>query len=99
MFAAVRRYHVKPGRITEVARRVQDGLVPILSRQRGFVSYHCVDAGGNVALAFGVYDDRRSAEAANESASAWVKENLAELLGPGDVTVGKVIVSAVAARA
>lgn len=95
MFAAVRRYHVKPGRIAEVARRVQEGLVPILSRQRGFVSYHCIDAGDNVALAFGVYDDRRSAEAANDSASAWVKQNIAELLGTGEVMVGQVIVFAV----
>jgi len=99
MYAAVRRYHVKPGRITEVARRVQEGLVPVLSRQRGFVSYCCIDAGNNIALAVGTYDDRRAAEAANETASAWVKQNLAELLGPGEVTVGRVIVSAVAAHA
>ncbi len=97
MFAAVRRYHVKPGRIGEAARRVEEGLVPVLARQRGFVSYHCIDAGDNVALAVGVYRDRRSAEAANDTASAWVKENLAELLGAGDATVGKIIVSATAA--
>ena len=99
MFAAVRRYHVKPGRTAEVARRVDEGLVPVLSRQRGFRSYYCIDAGDNVALAVGIYDDRRSAEAANDAASAWIKENLAELLGPGDMAVGKVIVSAVAAHA
>lgn len=99
MFAAVRRYHVKPGRIAEVARRVQDGLVPVLTRERGFISYHAIDAGGNVALGVGMYQDRRSAEAANETATTWVKENLAELLGPGEVTVGRVIVAAVASPA
>ena len=98
MFAAVRRYHVKPGRIAEVARRVEQGLVPILLAQRGFVSYHAIDAGGNVALAVGIYADRRAAEAANETASVWVEEHLAELLGPADIAVGKVIVSALAAQ-
>ncbi len=99
MFAAVRRYHVKPGRIAEVSRRVQEGLVPVLAAQRGFVSYHCIDAGDNVALAVGLYDNRRSAEAANDTASAWVQENVADLLGPGEFTVGKVIASAAAVHA
>ncbi len=99
MFAAVRRYHVKPGRIAEVARRVQEGLVPILTQQRGFISYHCIDAGDGAALAVGLYNDRRAAESANDAATAWVKQNLADLLGPGDITVGKVIVSAVTAHA
>ncbi len=99
MFATVRRYHVKPGRITEVARRVEQGLVPLLLGQRGFISYHAIDAGRNEALAIGVYQDRRAAEAANEAAAAWVADNLAELLGPADSTVGRVIVSAQAVPA
>jgi hypothetical protein len=94
MFAAVRRYHVKPGRIADVAKRVRDGLVPLLNGQHGFIAYYAIDAGQNVALAVGVYKDRRSAEAANESATAWIKQNLAELLGPGDIAVGEVIVAA-----
>jgi hypothetical protein len=98
MFAAVRRYHVKPGRIADVARKVQEGLVPLLNRQDGFVSYFAIDAGNNVALGVGVYRDRRSAEAANESATSWVKENLADLLGPGESTVGAVIVASAADR-
>ncbi len=99
MFAAVRRYHVKPGRIAEVARRVEQGLVPLLLGQRGFISYHAIDAGSNEALAIGIYQDRRAAEAANETATAWVEENLAELLGPAETTVGRVIVSAQTAHA
>lgn len=99
MFAAVRRYHVKPGRIAEVTRLVQEGLLPVLSRQRGFAAYHAIDAGDNVLLAVGLYQDRRSAEAANDAASAWVKDHLAELLGPADAMVGKVIASASAVQA
>lgn len=94
MYAAIRRYHVKPGRIADVARRVQESLVPLLRAQRGFIAYHAIDAGDNIAVAIGLYENRRAAEAANETATDWVKQNLADLLGPGDVTVGKVFASA-----
>jgi len=94
MYAAVRRYHVKPGRIAEVARRVQEGLVPILTSQRGFLAYHAIDVGDNVAVAIGLYENRRAAEAGNEQAAQWVQQNLADLLGPGEIAVGRVIASA-----
>ena len=97
MFATIRRYQGKPGQIKEVSRRVQQSLVPILSKQKGFVSYHVVDAGSDVVISISLYHDRAAAEAANTAASQWVQANIADLVGTAQVTVGEVIVSAVGA--
>ncbi len=98
MFATIRRYQGKPGNTEEVMRRVQQRLVPMLTIQRGFVSYYAIDAGNDVAVSVSIYADRAAAEAANQSAASWVKQNLGDLVGPADVTVGEVRVSATAAH-
>ncbi len=95
MFTTIRRYHVRtPGQVEEIARRVEEGLVPIVSAQPGFVSYAAIDAGDGVELSISVYHDRAAAGAANEAAASWVKANLAELLGAAEVTMGERIVGA-----
>ncbi len=98
MFTTIRRYHVKkPGQAAEVARRVERGLVPILSRQPGFVSYSLIDAGQDVELSTSVYTDRCAADAANRVAASWVKDNLGDLVGAPEVTMGERLVTAIAA--
>jgi len=90
VFATIRRYQGKPGQTDETIRRVQKGLLPILIKQPGFVSYHAIDAGKDVAISVSIYKDRAAADAGNQAAAAWVKQNLADLIGAADVTVGEV---------
>lgn len=99
MFATIRRYQGQPGHTEEVLRRVQLGLIPMLTIQRGFVSYYAIDAGDDVALSVSIYADRASAEAANQSVTSWVRMNLGDLVGPADVTLGEVRLSATSAPA
>lgn len=96
MFATVRRYQGKPGHFEETVRRVQQGLIPILSQQPGFVSYYAVDGGNDVAASVSIYQSRAAADAANAEAASWVKSHLTELVGPAEVTVGEVRASATA---
>ena len=93
MFVTIRRYQVK-GSMQEVGNRVQKGLIPIVSKQPGFHSYHAIDAGSNVALSVSVYDNRAAAEAANKAAAQWVHGNLSGLVGNVEVTMGEVLASA-----
>jgi heme-degrading monooxygenase HmoA len=93
MFVSIRRYQVKPGSMPEVASRVQKGLVSLLSTQAGFVAYHAIDGGNNVAVSVSVYQDRAAAEAANKTAAQWVQANLSGLISGPEVTVGEVIAS------
>lgn len=93
MFATIRRYKVKAGSTPEVVQRVQDGLIPLLSRQPGFVTYYAIDSGNDVATSVSVYVDKPSADAANKTAAQWVNQNLVGLLGAPEVTVGEIVAS------
>jgi ketosteroid isomerase-like protein len=83
MYASIRRYQGQPGQMAETIDRVKQGLLPLLTAQPGFTSY-----------AFSLYESRVAADAANQAAASWVKSNLADLVGPGEVMVGEVLVSA-----
>jgi ketosteroid isomerase-like protein len=96
MFAAIRRYQGTPGQTAETIRRVRTGLVPILSKQPGFHAYHAIEAANDVAVSVSIYESRAAADAANRAAASWVNDNLAGLVGPVDLTVGEVAVSATA---
>jgi uncharacterized protein len=97
MYATIRRYQgLEPGRTDETVRRVKDGLLPIIGRQPGFASYLAVDVGNDVPVSVSIYESRAAAEAANQAAAAWVKTNLVDLVTPGEVLVGEVLLSATA---
>lgn len=94
MYATIRRYEgvTDPA---EAGRRVDEGFVPLLKELPGFVAYYWLDAGGGVMASASIFEDRDGAEASIEKASAWVADNIAELLpNPPDVTVGEVVASA-----
>jgi hypothetical protein len=76
-YGFVWRYACKPGDAREVAKRIGEALVPLLSSMPGFASYEAIDAGAGNALSFSAFVDRATAEAANRRALAWVKESLA----------------------
>jgi len=93
MVAAIRRVHVKAGQMNEVRRRVEQGLIPIISQIPGFVCYHAVDAGEDVAISVTLYQDRAAADAAIKAARPWAEANLVHLMGATEATVGEVVVS------
>ena len=91
MYASVRRYEgvIDPA---ETGRRVEEGFVPLISDLPSFVAYYWLDAGDGVMCSTSVFDDQAGAEASNERAAGWVKENLAELLpNPPEITAGPVV--------
>ena len=62
MFAAIRRYHTGPDSIDEVARKVNEGFVPLISDMPGFVAYIALDAGQGEYGTVSLFEDRASAE-------------------------------------
>jgi hypothetical protein len=79
MYASVRIYEgiEDPG---EVARRVSEEFVPLVSAIEGFVAYYFVDAGGGTMCSTSVFEDRSGAEASDEKAHAWAGERLNDLV-------------------
>jgi heme-degrading monooxygenase HmoA len=92
MYVAIRRMKAKPGSIDEAVRRVEDGLVPIISSVSGFVEYDVVQVGEDVGLTISVFETQEQAEESNRRAAEWVKQNLTPLAaGPHEiVAVGEV---------
>jgi hypothetical protein len=76
----------------EVAKRVREGFIPLISEHRGFVAYYYVDdSEEDVIFSVSVFEDQADEEDSNRLAADFVKENLAELLpNPPAITAGRV---------
>ena len=93
MYASIRRYKTSLGAAAEIAQRVNQGFVPIISKAPGFIAYHLVDAGNDVVATVSVFQDQAGAEESNRMAADWVKSSIASLLsGPPEITAGTVTV-------
>ena len=92
MYAAIRRYHTDPDSVDEIARRVNEEFVDIISDMPGFVAYFALNAGQGEIGSVSVFEDQQSAEESNSRAEEWVRQNLGELLTtPPDIAAGEVV--------
>ena len=94
MFVVIRRY-AAGARAGEVARRVGEGLVPILTKLPGFRAYYCFVGEDGRPVSVSIVDSRAAAAVANERAREWVAANMADLIPePPEVTMGEMLVDA-----
>lgn len=96
MFASIRKYKVRRGSAEELARRVQDGFVPLLRQVPGFRGYYLLDGGPDVLITISMFDSADEALASNEKAANWVRHNVLEFTkGMPEVMVGNALVAEV----
>jgi hypothetical protein len=94
MFVVIRKYR-GGGRPEEIARRVGEGLVPILREQAGFRAYYAFVSEDGRPVSVSVCDSRQAAMRANDRAQAWVAANMKDLIPePPEVTMGPMLVDA-----
>ena len=94
MFVVIRRY-AAGARASEVARRVGEGLVPILTKLPGFRAYYCFVGEDGRPVSVSIVDSRAAAVVANERAREWVAANMADLIpDPPEVSMGEMLVDA-----
>jgi hypothetical protein len=80
---------IDPG---EVARQVNEGLVPLISQIPGCLAYYWADAGSNVMLSASIFESKAGAEEADRRAPDWVRRHIATLLpNPPQITGGDVV--------
>jgi hypothetical protein len=97
MYAAIRQAKAKTGTAEELARRIKDGAIPIISDVEGFMAYYVVYAPDDTVTAISIFNNHASAEEANRRAIAWIEQNLAPLLaGQATAVAGPVIVHTLA---
>jgi hypothetical protein len=94
MYATHRRYDgIDQGRIEELTRKVNESLIPRLSKLPGFKGYFLMEAGDGVVRSTSLFDTSSQAEDSTRVAAEWTKEEKLEQLIPNEpkVTVRKVI--------
>jgi hypothetical protein len=95
MYATIRRYEsVDQSRTSELVKKVDETLVPRLSKLPGFSGYHLIEAGNGVISSVGFFETSAQVDESTRVASAWVREEKLEtaLPNPPKITTGEVVV-------
>jgi hypothetical protein len=95
MYATIRRYEaVDQTRASELVKKVDETLVPRLSKLPGFSGYHLIEAGNGVMSSVGFFETSAQADESTRVASDWVREEKLEkaLPNPPKITRGEVLV-------
>src|SRR4029079_16646404 len=83
MFATIRRYEsVDQSRTAELVKKVDETLLPRLSKLPGFGGYHLIKAGDGVMSSIGFFDTSAQADESTKLVSSWVREEKFEKLLP-----------------
>src|SRR3954470_17612933 len=97
MYAAIRQGKAKAGMAEELARRIKEGAIPIISDVPGFPAYNLIYAPDDTVTAISIFDDYAGTQESNNRGLAWIQQNLAPLLtGPATAVDGPVIVHTLA---
>jgi hypothetical protein len=94
MHATVRRYEgVDETRRDELEKKVNEALIPRLSRLPGFSGYFLVEAERGVMTSISLFDSQEHADESTRLASSWIRDEQLEgaLPHPPKITVGRVI--------
>jgi hypothetical protein len=93
MYMFVRKY-TKVRSVADAARRAKSGIGQILSESPGFISYYVLDGGEGVGVAVMIFEDRESADGANDKVLQFVQASLLDLnLGDPEIIAGEVLVN------
>lgn len=94
MFTSIRKYKVRRGAAAELARRVQEGFVPLMRQMQGFKAYYLLDGGPDVLISISIFESADEALASNVTAADWVRDNILESTrGMPEVMVGNALVA------
>ena len=92
MYMFIRKY-TKVRSVADAARRAKSGIGQILRGSHGFRSYYVLDGDEGVGVAVMIFEDRESANAANDKILDFVQASLHDLnLGDPEITAGDVLV-------
>jgi len=94
MHATVRRYEgVDETRRQELTKKVNENLIPRLSKLPGFSGYYLIEAGSGVMTSVSLFDTAAQVEESSQLAARWVQDDLltAAVPNPPKITVGEVV--------
>jgi hypothetical protein len=93
MFATIRRYDgVDQNRTTELTAKVNETLVPKLSKLPGFAGYYLIDAGNGVFSSLGLFETPEQGMESTKLVTTWIREEKLDTILPNEpkITSGKI---------
>jgi hypothetical protein len=94
MFATIRRYDgVDQNRATELTTKVNETLVPKLSKLPGFAGYYLIEAGNGVFSSLGLFETAAQGNESSNLVASWIRDEKLETLIPNEpkITTGQVV--------
>ena len=94
MHATIRRYEgVDQNRTVELTGKVNETLVPQLSKLPGFKGYYMIESGNGVFSSLGLFETREQADESAKLAASWIRDEKLETAfpNPPQITSGKVL--------
>ena len=94
MHATIRRYEgVDQNRTDELTGKVNETLVPMLSKLPGFKGYYLIEGGNGVFSSLGIFETSEQADESTKLAASWIRDEKLEtaLPNPPRITSGKVV--------
>jgi hypothetical protein len=94
MFATIRRYDgVDQNRTVELTSKVNETLVPKLSKLQGFKGFYMIEAGNGIISSVGIFETSEQADESTKLAASWVRDEKLETAfpNPPKITTGKVL--------
>jgi hypothetical protein len=94
MFATIRRYDgVDQNRTVELTGKVNETLVPKLSKLQGFKGFYMIEAGNGIISSVGIFETSEQADESTKLAASWVRDEKLESAfpNPPKITTGKVL--------
>jgi hypothetical protein len=95
MNTTIRRYEsIDQSRKSELVKKIDEGLLPMLSELPGFNGYSLIDAGNGVMTSVGFFDTAAQADESTRIAASWLREQKLETVLPNapKITSGDVVV-------
>jgi hypothetical protein len=95
MFATIRRYDgVDQKRTTELTSKVNESLLPKLSKLPGFAGYYLIEAENGVFSSLGLFETAEQGKESSSLVEAWIRDEKLETLIPNapKITSGKIVV-------
>lgn len=76
----------------ELARKAEEGMLPIFESQPGFKAYSLI-ASDDEVISFSAWETSEQAEAANAAARDWIAENMQGQIELNEAKTGEILLS------
>jgi hypothetical protein len=91
MHSRIARYRIS-GDPQELARKAEEGMLPIFEAAPGFRAYNLAIS-GDTLTSMSAWDTMEQAEAASPAAATWIAENIADDIELIDVSFNEVLLA------